>query len=180
MQLASQSEHPSRVASQQLRRRRNSQVLLIGFSDAISESIAEQLVGLGLEPHVCGEPFDGLAALIEDPGAWMSCIMDVGAFANHGAFQRYLQLFAFEGQAIGMILGNAGADTLACHPAITNVGIDQVVQDICDPKQFSEAIQLVLARRGFDASQEDNTAPSAAIQTPQPANWSTQCIRKPG
>jgi len=48
MQLASQSEHPSRVASQQLRRRRNSQVLLIGFSDAISESIAEQLVGLGL------------------------------------------------------------------------------------------------------------------------------------
>ena len=106
--------------------------------------------------------------------------MDVGAFANHGAFQRYLQLFAFEGQAIGMILGNAGADTLACHPAITNVGIDQVVQDICDPKQFSEAIQLVLARRGFDASQEDNTAPSAAIQTPQPANWSTQCIRKPG
>jgi hypothetical protein len=149
MQFPAQFSCVQQATSATRRHMQNSQVLLVGFDEATSRTITEFLNALSFEAHFCDEPFGALASLIEDPGAWMACIVNAKTFPSDAAVGRNLHLFAFEGKAIGMILGNADPETLERHASDPICGVDEVVCNINDPNLFLQAMTSVMARRGF-------------------------------
>jgi len=140
------------ILANALVRKQNSQVLLIGFDAATASKVSDYLGDLLLETYVVAEPFDGLAAMIEDPAVWLACIVDVTAFTSEEAFRTFRQLFSFEtfeGQAIGMILGNAKTNLFCQHQAEPIAHADMAVGDVADRETLDRALKAVLFRRGY-------------------------------
>jgi len=140
------------ILANALIRKQNSQVLLIGFDGDTQLKLSAHLDEILLETHVVAEPFDGLAAMIEDPAVWLACIVDVTCFTSEEAFVTFQQLFAFEtfdGQAIGMILGNAKTNLFCQHQAEPIAHADMAVGDVADRETLDRALKAVLFRRGY-------------------------------
>ncbi len=156
MQSVSQSEHPWRQAATTEINGRVPQVLLIGFDERAVEIMSGYLAALSIEARAHVEPFDAMAVLIDEPGNWLTCVLNAAAFATDIDLRRYMQLFAFEGQATSMILstthGNARLDMISDEDAPLTVG------DILNRHAFETAIGRVMARRGRQIPAADSAA----------------------
>ena len=149
MQIESHFQGRDEALKKALRRKQNAQVMLIGFDDADVCKLSAYLSEILMETHVIAEPYDGLAAVIDDPHVWLCCIIDARVFASDDEFDRFQTLFTYEGPGIGMILGNASADLRARHQVRPTDGLDMVTSDICDTRNLGQALKAVLFRRGF-------------------------------
>lgn len=132
------------------RRFKRSQVLLVGFDQATDRILSGYLSALSLKFQSSADPYSGLAALIDEPGAWMTCIVNARAFASRSELERFVRLFAFEGESVGMILANAQAGTIELLAPTR--GVNGVTGNITDPRAFRSAIATVMEQRGYPMS----------------------------
>ena len=132
-----------------LRHKHNAQVMLIGFDEAEVSQLSDYLSDILIETHVIAHPYDGLAAVIDDPFIWLCCIIDARVFADADEILRFETLFAYEGHGIGMILGHADREMLAQLRSRSACGPDMVADDICSKRTLERALKAVLFRRGY-------------------------------
>lgn len=129
------------------RRFKRSQVLLVGFDAATCRTVSGFLSALTLKVQISDDPYSGLAALIDEPGVWMTCIVNARAFGSRSELERYVRLLAFECDSVGMILANAQAGTIELLAPIR--GVSGVTGDIANPRALQTAIATVMDQRGY-------------------------------
>ncbi len=123
--------------------------MLVGFDAVTRAKVSEVLRSVPLIPHAMDEPYSAMQTLTDDPGSWMTCILDAEAFSDELPLDRYLRILRHQGHLFGIILGNAPADLRLDGLADSDFRLDATLCDVTRPDQIIYAIRTVLRRRGF-------------------------------